>query len=71
MYTWVSPWVCAHLCQVSGTLAPLELELQVVMSLLLATQLYKIRMRSDSSSVSPSVVATGLALNLMSQQRRP
>lgn len=31
------------LCQVSGVLAPLELELQVVMGILLAIELYKIR----------------------------
>lgn len=36
-------WVCAHLCQAAGVLAPLELELQVVMGILLAIELYKIR----------------------------
>lgn len=71
MYIWVSTWVCAHLCQVSGILAPLELELQVVSSLLLAIELYKITKCSDPPSVSPSVVATGLVLNLLCQQRRP
>lgn len=49
----------------------LELELQVVMSLLtlvLATELHKSRKHSDPLSTSLSVVDPGLALNLKSRQ---